>query len=81
MTSGFITCHDVLNCKKMKYALLIISIILIIYPIYSIIKCLQVFSTLTNYGMGVLVGGIIFLLSGSILMYFTIKSIKRKKIN
>ena len=65
----------------MKYILLIISIILIIYPIHSIIKCLQAWDTLTNYGMGVLVGGLILLLSGSLLMYFTIKSLKTKKNN
>ena len=52
---------------------------MVLYSIYGIIKCLQTIDTLTNYGMGVLVGALILLLSGSILMYFTIKSLKRKK--
>ncbi|MEA4850742.1 MAG: hypothetical protein VB126_04720 [Paludibacter sp.] len=62
----------------MKYVLLIISIILIVYPVYAIVKCLMVIDSLSNYGIGVLVGGIIIFLSGSILMYFTIRSMKRK---
>lgn len=63
----------------MKYLLLSISIVLIIYPINSIIKCIQVLDTITNYGMGMLVGGMTMLLSGLLLFYFTVKSLKQKK--
>ena len=79
MASWLLACHDVYNYNRMKYILLIISAILIITPIHSTIKCLQTFETLTNYGMGVFIGGLFLLLSGSILMYFTFKSLDQKK--
>jgi hypothetical protein len=63
----------------MKYNLLILSIILIVYPIYAIIKCICVFDSLSNYGFGVLTGGLILFTIGCILMYFSIKSFKKKK--
>jgi len=63
----------------MKYVLLSVAVLLIVYPIYAILKCLTVFGSLTNYGMGVFIGGLILLFSGSILLYYIIKSNKRKK--
>lgn len=73
--------HDMMFFKsnKMKYVLLIISIILIVYPVYAIVKCLMVIDSLSNYGIGVLTGGLVIFISGLILMYFTIRSIKRNK--
>lgn len=73
--------HDMMffKCNKMKYVLLIISIILIVYPVYAIVKCLMVIDSLSNYGIGVLTGGLVIFISGLILMYFTIRSIKRNK--
>ena len=67
------------KCNKMKYVLLIISIILIVYPVYAIVKCLMVIDSLSNYGIGVLTGGLVIFISGLIMMYFTIRSIKRNK--
>lgn len=63
----------------MKNVLLIVSAILIIYPLYGIFKCLLALDTLTNYGMGVLVGGLIMVSAGAAIMYFTLKSMKQKK--
>ena len=57
----------------MKYILLIISALLIIYPIYGLIKCLQSVSHLSSYGMGVIAGGSLILTIGITIMYFTIK--------
>ncbi|MBV5282833.1 MAG: hypothetical protein JZU53_10435 [Paludibacter sp.] len=63
----------------MKYFLLTISLILIVYPLYGIIKCLQAFGDLSNYGIGVLAGGLLILSTGILLMRFTLKSINRKR--
>jgi len=63
----------------MRYVLLIISMILILYPIYAIIKCLENIDALTNYGAGALVGGFILLFAGIFILIFTLRSIKRKK--
>ena len=63
----------------MKYLLLTISLVLIVYPLYSIIKCLQALGDLSNYGVGVLAGGLLMLSIGVLLMSFTLKSINRKR--
>lgn len=62
----------------MKYILFILSIFLIIYPIYGLIRCLQLVGNLSNYGMGVLVGGCILIFSGIVTLIFTIKLFKQK---
>ena len=63
----------------MKYILLVVSVILIFYPLYAIISCIRSFNSLTNYGYGVLTGGIILLITGCLSMYFTIKLFKQKR--
>ena len=78
MTSRKTTCHD-FKFDQMKYVLLIISFLLIVYPLYGIIKCLEAFDSLSNYGLGVLLGGFAILSTGILIMYFTLKSIKQKK--
>jgi pilus assembly protein TadC len=65
----------------MKYLLLIISILLISYPIYGLISCLQAIGHLSSYGMGVLSGCLLFLALGILLLFFTIKLFKRKTQN
>jgi len=65
--------------SAMKYFLLIVSVILIIYPIIAILKCFESITSLSNYGMGVLIAGLLIFFSGILLMYFTVKSIKNKK--
>jgi hypothetical protein len=63
----------------MKYILLIASIIFIIYPIFGIIKCISAFGSLSNYGVGVLAGGLVLLSAGGLLMSYTLKLFKQKK--
>jgi len=63
----------------MKYVLLAVAILLIVYPLYAIVQCLAVLGSLSNYGIGVFVGGLILLFSGSIILYLTLKSFKQKK--
>jgi hypothetical protein len=63
----------------MRYVLIIISIVLIIYPIFAIIKYFESIETLSGYGAGVLVGGLLLLLVGILILISTLKSIKRKK--
>ena len=63
----------------MKYILLIISILLIAYPILGILKCLESISSLSSYGVGVLVAGLLVFVTGLLLLYFTVKSLKKNK--
>ena len=65
--------------ENMKYVLFIISLILTVYPMYSVIKCLQVINDLSNYGAGVLVGSLLMLSVGILLMYVTLTLITKKK--
>jgi hypothetical protein len=65
--------------NPMKYILLIISLLLIIYPIFGIIKCIFAFGSLSNYGMGVLAGGLVLLSVGGLLMFYALKLFKQKK--
>ena len=62
----------------MKYVLLVLSIFIILYPIYGLIRCFQTVGSLTSYGMGVLTGGGILLVLGITLLYFTLRLFKRK---
>jgi len=64
---------------RMRYVLIIISIILIIYPIIAIIKCLESIDTLSSYGAGVLVGGLLLLFAGILILVYTLRSIKLNK--
>jgi len=63
----------------MRYLLLIIAVALILYPIYAIIECLKSIGNLSNYGVGVLAGGVVLLLAGIVILTFTLKSFKQKK--
>lgn len=63
----------------MKYVLLVLSVILILYPVYALIKCFQSLGSITNYGLGVLTGGGIFLILGIVLFYFSLRIFNRKK--
>jgi len=63
----------------MRYILLLISFLLIIYPIIAIVKCLESIDTLSNYGAGVLVGGLLLFLAGILILILTLKSFKQKK--
>lgn len=62
----------------MKYLLLILSILLITYPVYGLVSCLQAVGHLSNYGMGVLSGCLLLMTLGISLLFFTIKLFKRK---
>ena len=64
----------------MKYVLLIVSIALITYPIYGLIECIKAFGHLSNYGIGVLVGCILFLALGISILFISIRLFKQKKI-
>ena len=63
----------------MKYIILPIALFLIIYPIQAIIVCIKVLDTLSNYGIGVLTGGIFFQLMGVALLFYSIRLFKRNK--
>ncbi len=63
----------------MRYVLIVAAIFLILYPIYSIIKCLQVFQTLTNYGKGVLTGSLLLMAIGFILLIISIRLFKKSR--
>ncbi len=66
--------------KKMKYILITISVLLIIYALYGIINCFLAFGSLTNYGTGVLAGGFLILLIGVLIMRYSFKLINKKNI-
>jgi len=64
----------------MKYILLTVSILIILYSGYGLIKCLQSFDTLTEYGKGYLTGSIILLSVGGIILLWSIRKFKEEKI-
>ena len=63
----------------MKYILLTISVIIVLYSGYITIRCLESINTLTQYGKGYLVGNVILLLMGIFILIFSIKKLKHKK--
>lgn len=63
----------------MRYLLLLLSLVLIGYPLYALFACLQQLGSLTSYGLGVLVGGLLMLGVGVGLLVWSIKRIKKKK--
>ena len=63
----------------MKYILFSVSIIIILYSGYILIKCFQSFGNLTEYGKGYLTGSIILLVTGLLIFSYSIKKIKSKK--
>jgi len=46
---------------------------LIIYPIYGLMKSIQAFGSLSNYGLLVLIGESLILLAGLVTLCFAIK--------
>jgi len=63
----------------MKYFLFSISIIIILYSGYLVIKCLELFNNLTEYGKGYFAGSLILLTIGVFLFVYSLKKIKQKK--
>jgi hypothetical protein len=63
----------------MRYLLFLLSLVLICYPLYALFVCLQQLGSLTSYGLGVLVGGLLMLGVGVGLLVWSIKRIKKKK--
>jgi len=63
----------------MKYFLISVSIIIIIYSSYLAIKCIELFNSLTEYGKGYLAGSIILLTIGVSLFIYSLKKIKQNK--
>jgi len=61
-----------------KYILLSISIIILLYAGYGFAKCIQAIGDLTEFGKGYLTGSIILLIVGSLLLLFSIKKIRTK---
>ncbi len=60
-----------------KVILSIILIIPIIYSIYLITVCLSALKTITNYGWGMLTGGVILFIICSTLLFLVLR--KKKK--
>jgi membrane protein DedA with SNARE-associated domain len=63
----------------MKYLLLSLSTIIILYGGYILIKCIQSFESLTQFGKGYLVGSIVLLAIGISMFIFSIRKIKKNK--
>jgi len=61
----------------MKYFLLLVSIIIIIYSSYLAIKCIELFNSLTEYGKGYLAGSMILLAIGISALIYSLKKIKQ----
>ena len=70
------SCHILLILIMKKFLILILSLILIIYPLYAIYRCIAVLGSLTNYGKGVLTGGIFIFATGIALLIYAIKLFK-----
>ncbi len=62
-----------------KISLLLLSVVLIIYPIYAIFRCIAVFGSLSNYGKGVLFGGVALFIIGLLLLLYAIRLFKQSK--
>jgi len=62
----------------MKYLLLSISVIMILYSGLLLVKCFQVSPSFTEYGKGFVTGSSILFILGIVLMIFSIKKIKKK---
>jgi hypothetical protein len=63
----------------MRYFILAVSIIIILYSSYLAIKCIELLNSLTEYGKGYLLGNIILLSIGLSLFFYALKKIKQKK--
>jgi hypothetical protein len=75
----WINAITIINSKilHMKYFLLIVSIIILIYAGYGFIKCIEAVGSLTEYGKGFLTGSIILLVLGFSMLAYSIKMIRR----
>jgi|GEM_PF-1321264 hypothetical protein len=73
VTSGSVLLAAIFKSTAMKYVLLSISIVLIIYPIYGLMKSIQTFGSLSNYGLLVLIGESLILVAGLVTLCFAIK--------
>jgi hypothetical protein len=62
----------------MRYFILVCAVALILYPLYALFKCVQNIGTLTEYGYGVLVGGLLLLGAGIGLLVWSVKLIKKR---
>jgi len=62
----------------MKYFLLSVSIIIILYAGYILINCIELFNDLTEYGKGYLAGSIFLLTLGISILIYSLKRIKQK---
>jgi len=63
----------------MKYFLLSIAVILILYSSYLLIKCIQIPTDLSEYGKGFVTGNIILFILGVALLLFSFNKFKSKK--
>jgi len=62
----------------MRYFLLLLSTVIILYAGYILIKCIELINSLTEYGKGYLTGSVFLLAIGISIFIYSLKRFKKK---